>query len=70
MGSVTDPSQFWKPIKTAPYEREIELAVIEEDNVHSLVFACCRTAQGWINASSKERVIVSPTHWRAWRPQR
>jgi hypothetical protein len=61
-----DESPLWERISTAPYDRELELAVIEKDRVHPLVFACRRTASGWVNASSRERVPVSPTHWRLW----
>jgi hypothetical protein len=61
-----DESPVWERISTAPYDRELELAVIEGDRVHRLIFACRRTASGWVNASSRERVAVSPTHWRPW----
>ena len=56
----------WEQISTAPYERDLELAVIEGDRVHPLVFACRRAAHGWVKASTKERVSVDPTHWRPW----
>ena len=37
----------WEKITTAPYGRDLELAVIEEDGVCPLVFACRRAANGW-----------------------
>ncbi len=58
--------QVWEKIATAPFDRELELAVIESDHVHQLVFACHRTPAGWVKAQTKERVLVSPTHWRLW----
>jgi hypothetical protein len=57
----------WEEISTAPYNRDLELAVVERDRVYALVFACQRTPSGWIRVPSMERVVVSPTHWRTWR---
>lgn len=62
-----DERRVWEEISTAPYDRDIELAVVEVDRVHPLIFACRRTASGWIKAATRERVSVSPTHWRPWR---
>ncbi len=55
----------WHPIASAPFERDLELSVIEEDEVHVLVFPCRRTASGWVNQAG-ERVEVTPSHWRDW----
>ena len=57
----------WQPIVSAPFDRDLELAVIDKDGPHAVVFPCRRTDDGWINAKSKERVGVHPTHWREWR---
>jgi len=65
---MNDPL-LWERILTAPYDREIELAVIDGDRVHPLVFACRRTPAGWVKATTLERVNVSPTHWRLWQPK-
>lgn len=56
----------WKPVSTAPFDRDLELAVIAADGVHALVFACRRILGGWIKAATKERLEVHPTHWREW----
>jgi hypothetical protein len=63
---ATDDRPVWEPITTAPFGRDLELAVIEGDRVHSLVFACRRAPDGWIKVQAHERVVVSPTHWRLW----
>jgi len=55
----------WLPISVAPFDCELELAVIE-DEVHALVFPCLRLMGGWVKAATKERVEVHPTHWRRW----
>ena len=57
----------WMPINTAPFDRDVELAVIDGEGVHSFSFRCLRTADGWINAiSHKQLYLVRPTHWREW----
>lgn len=57
----------WQVIATAPFELDLELAVIDSEGPHSLVFPCRRVAGGWQNSKSQEHVDVNPTHWRAWR---
>ncbi len=56
----------WELISSAPYDRNLELAVIERDGPHALAFPCRRIDSGWINAETKQRVDVRPTHWREW----
>jgi hypothetical protein len=56
----------WEPIGSAPFDRDLELAVIDGDGPHALAFASRRIVGGWINAATKRRVEVSPTHWREW----
>ncbi len=46
--------------------RSLELAVIDEEGAHALVFACRRVADGWIKAETGERINVHPSHWREW----
>jgi hypothetical protein len=57
----------WQPIDTAPFELDLELAVIDRDGSHALAFACRRTAGGWISAHAKKQIDVRPTHWRQWK---
>jgi hypothetical protein len=56
----------WQPIKIAPFDRELELAVMEAGEVHALVFPCRRVVGGWSNSGTNERLQVHPTHWRPW----
>ena len=56
----------WHPISSAPFEHDLELAVIDAEGPHTLVFPCRRIPGGWISAQSKERVDVNPSHWRDW----
>jgi hypothetical protein len=57
----------WAPITTAPFDRDLELAVLDEDGAHALEFACRRIAGAWINAQTKSQIDVRPTHWREWK---
>lgn len=50
----------------APFGRDLELAVIEGNAIHKLVFPCRRIPGGWVKAETAERILVQPTHWRAW----
>jgi hypothetical protein len=61
---------MWQPASLAPFDCDLELAVIDKDGQHTLVFPCQRIQGGWINASTKERLDVRPTHWRPWTDKR
>jgi hypothetical protein len=56
----------WHPIATAPFDCDLELAVVEGADTHALVFRCRRARPGWINAGTGLRIDVEPTHWRQW----
>jgi hypothetical protein len=57
---------MWQPIASAPFDRDLELAVIANDGPHTLVFPCRRVLGGWVNSGTRERIDVHPTHWREW----
>lgn len=55
----------WKAIDTAPFDRDVELAVIDAAGVHALAFPCRRVFGGWVNAQTKKRLYyLLPSHWR------
>jgi hypothetical protein len=57
----------WQPIATAPFDRDLLLAVIDQQgDAHALVFPCRRVLGGWLKAETKARIDVDPTHWRQW----
>jgi len=56
----------WQPIASAPADSDLELAVIDTDGIHALVFPCRRAAPGWVKSTTGTRVDVYPTHWRKW----
>jgi hypothetical protein len=56
----------WQPIGTAPLDRDLEVAVINYDGAHALVFPCRRILGGWMSAETKKPLTINPTHWREW----
>jgi len=50
---------MWQSISSAPFDRDLELAVIDRDGLHALVFACRRVLAGWINVETKQRIDES-----------
>jgi len=60
---------MWREIQSAPFGSDLMLAVIENGEEHVVVFPCRRILGGWINAETKQRIEVHPTHWREWEPQ-
>jgi hypothetical protein len=56
----------WHAISTAPFDRDLELAVLDTEGPHALVFPCRRILHGWVKAETRETIAVRPTHWREW----
>jgi len=56
----------WHPITSAPFDRDLELAVVDREGVHALVFRCRRASDGWLDSGTRRRIDVTPTHWREW----
>src|SRR5262249_36522194 len=48
----------WQPVATAPFDRDLELAVIDYDGPHALVFPCRRNSE-WL-----AEIRYSGTHLR------
>ena len=57
----------WRPIAEAPFDRNLEIAVIKGATPHAVAFPCRRVLRGWIDAKTREQINVQPTHWREWR---
>jgi len=57
---------MWQPITTAPFNCDLELAVQDREEMHTLVFPCQRTLTGWVASKTRQRLEVSPTPWRPW----
>jgi len=60
------PDREWEPVSSASFDCDLELAVIDANGAHALVFPCRRILGGWIKAQTKQRIEIYPTHWRKW----
>jgi hypothetical protein len=55
----------WLKVETAPFNCDLEVAVINPKSTHVLEFPCRRIfGGGWVDATSREMVEVYPTHRR------
>jgi hypothetical protein len=61
-----DQDREWQAVSCAPFDCDLELAVIDANGAHALVFPCRRILGGWIKAKVKQRIELYPTHWRKW----
>ena len=52
----------------APFDRDLELAVIDSRGTRLVAFACRRlTDNSWLDVETNKRVCyIRPTHWRDW----
>jgi len=57
---------MWHVISSAPFDRDLELALVDANGVHAIFFPCRRVVGGWIKAEMKTPINVRPTHWRDW----
>lgn len=57
----------WQRTASAPFDRDLRLAVLEADGTaHELVFPCRRVLGGWVKSQTKDRLSIDPTHWQEW----
>lgn len=53
----------WLKIETAPFERDMEVAVPDFDGAHPVAFPCRRTVHSWAKAGTGTHVEIVATHW-------
>ena len=62
-----DATMEWEQVDTAPFDRDVEVAVIDGEGEHALSFPCRRIIGGWVNAKTRKQLYyIPPTHWRDW----
>jgi hypothetical protein len=57
----------WRELATAPFDREIELAIID-GQIDVLDASYLRHGNGWLEAETLRPVTVRATHWRYRQP--
>lgn len=67
MTNVRQLADEWLPVSIAPSDADLEVCVIDYDGiVHALAFPCHKNGTGWVDARTKKRIDIQPTHWRNW----
>jgi hypothetical protein len=59
-------SMWHRELSAAPFNRDLELAIIDAGGEHAMLYACRRVVGGWIKAATERRLKFRPTHWRIW----
>ena len=53
----------WREIATAPFDRELELAVID-GALHPIGVFCIRHGDGWLDLETLQPITITAKHWR------
>jgi hypothetical protein len=64
------PPNKWLPVSIAPSDADLEVGVMDKRDIHALVFPVRKIGTDWVNASTKKRIDIQPTHWRKWTDSR
>jgi hypothetical protein len=56
----------WIPVEAAPFNRALEICVVEGQGVQAFSFRCQRVENGWKSLDTDELLDLFPTHWRDW----
>jgi hypothetical protein len=70
MAKIHSLPEKWLPVSIAPSDGDLEVCVIENGEVYALVFPCRKHGDAWVDASTKKRIDIQPTHWRLWAEDR
>lgn len=70
MTSVFSLPDKWLPVAIAPSDADLEVCVMDKQGIHALVFPSRKNGSQWVDAATKARIDIQPTHWRKWREHR
>jgi hypothetical protein len=70
MTPVHSLPEKWLPVSIAPSDADLEVCVMDKREIHALVFPCRKNGHEWVDASTKKRIDIQPTHWRKWNESR
>jgi hypothetical protein len=55
----------WKPIDTAPFDKDVSLMVTDgQGEPYALNWPCRRTAAGWVSSNKGTLLAVTPIQWK------
>jgi hypothetical protein len=66
MTCVHSLPEKWLPTSIAPSDADLEICVMDKFRIHALVFPVRKNGTEWVDALTRERIDVQPTHWRKW----
>jgi hypothetical protein len=66
MVEMYEMPEKWLPVSIAPAEADLEVCVIDKSGTYALVFPVRKSRNDWVDASTKKRIDIAPTHWRKW----
>jgi len=64
------PPDKWLPVPIAPSNADLEVSVMDKRGSHALVFPVRKSGTDRVDASTKKRIDIQPTHWRKWTDHR
>jgi hypothetical protein len=64
MNAVHPLPDKWLPVSIAPSDADLEVGVMDKRGIHALVFPCRKLGLEWVDAVTKKRIDIQPTHWR------
>ena len=70
MTSVFSLPDKWLPVAIAPSDADLEVCVMDKQGIHALVFPSRKNGSQWVDAATKARIDIQPTHWRKWSEHR
>jgi hypothetical protein len=60
----------WLPVSIAPPDIDLEVCVMDRSGVYALIFPVRKGNTDWVDAQTKRRIDIAPTHWRTWNENR
>ena len=66
MANVHSLPEKWLPVSIAPLDIDLEVCVMDNGAAHALIFPVRRNKTDWVDAKTKKRIDIMPTHWRMW----
>jgi hypothetical protein len=66
MAEMHDMPYRWLPVSIAPQNANLEVCVIDKRGIHALVHPVHKRGTDWVDAATKKRIDIEPTHWRKW----
>jgi hypothetical protein len=70
MADVHSLPEKWLPVSIAPPDADLEVCVMDRSGIHALMFPVRKSKMDWVDAKTKKRIDIVPTHWRKWSDNR